>query len=247
MLDEKIVPNQRIHQGDLIVFLNETNPLRKAGLVVTADCDLEKKKHGRLVTLVPIVSVEAILENYLLIEACEKQKDNILSFLKKEFSISAEFEESLLIEKIRMEIEKDRNSPQFEVREIAEKFISHSLGCIKISQYKKLMSALRISIDNIRNKVEEQIKGKGDLILLPTPLELGVQGEIVWVRHMWQVPVGKIVFRNSDLKEDFGQKVARLDSPFRYRVTQVMGQVFSDIGLPNYEYTFPADIGVAFK
>lgn len=48
--------------------------------------------------------------------------------------------------------------------------------------------------------------------------------------------------RNSEALGSMGQRIARLMSPYRYRVTQVMGQVFTDIGTPNIARNFESDL-----
>jgi len=75
ILDKTIVPGAKLTQGDLIKFEGEEDPLKRAGIVVTADCDLERKRHARLVTLIPVVTVDVIMEYYLLLEDCENKKE----------------------------------------------------------------------------------------------------------------------------------------------------------------------------
>jgi hypothetical protein len=89
---------------------------------------------------------------------------------------------------------------------------------------------------------ETQLIKKGDVVVLPSAAELGVPGEIAWVRHIWQESIGQIAMKTSDVKHCRGERVARLDSPYRYRLTQVMAQVFSDIGLPDSSRAFKSDI-----
>lgn len=240
-LDEKLVPGQRIRQGDLVIFNGETNPLRKAGIVVTADCDLEKKKHGRLVTLVPIVTVDALLENYLLIEACERQKDTIGGYVKRVLKIEGKTDDPVTLAEIRAQISLPETEHE-DVLTMAANFLLHNVEKISIAEYKALMKALKVDISQNNKKIEDQIKSKGDLIAIPTPAAFGVEGEIVWVRQLWQIPLGKIVDKNSEVATGIGQRIAHLDSPFKYRVTQVMAQVFSDIGLPDYATGFSADL-----
>lgn len=73
-LDKEIKENAVLKQGDLIKIHDGDDPLRKAAIVVTADCDLINKKHARLITLVPAVSVKDILENYLLVETATARR-----------------------------------------------------------------------------------------------------------------------------------------------------------------------------
>lgn len=241
ILDEKVMPNQNLTQGDLIVFSGEKNPLRQAGVVVTADCDLEKRKHGRLVTLVPVVSVHALLEYYLLIEACEKLRKQIFEFACKKLSIEASEEDAVSIAELRMKVDELRESEPASACVLAADFILHRVERLTAEQYQQLMTAIG-SKAKAASSMEDQIKKKGDIVVLPSPKALGVEGDIAWVRHIWQVSLGKIAMKTSDVNENVGERVARLESPFRYRVAQIMGQVFSDIGLPDVERSFQAEI-----
>ena len=104
VLDEFIAPGAHLKQGDLIKFENEESLLKKAGIVVTADCDLENKKHAKLVTLVPVVPIQVLMEHYLLPEDCEKKKEQISNHAYKAFEIDRnqelEVKKSLLIRAI---------------------------------------------------------------------------------------------------------------------------------------------------
>lgn len=87
ILDKAVGPDTKIRQGDLIKFKVHDNALRHAGIIVTADCDLEQKKHARLVTLIPVVTAKLILERYLILEDCERKRQMIEDYAFKEHSI----------------------------------------------------------------------------------------------------------------------------------------------------------------
>ena len=70
-------------------------------------------------------------------------------------------------------------------------------------------------------------------MILPHTQDMGILGEIAWLRHIWQVPLSDIAIKTSEVSSRSGERIARLDSPYRYRLTQLMAQVFSDIGLPD--------------
>lgn len=244
VLDSYIAPCACLAQGDLIRFENESDPLKKTGIVVTADCDLEKKKHAKLVTLIPMVPVSVLMENYLLPEDCEKKRSQIESYAFKSFGIDSaqelEAKKALLREKLA-----STASGLNEQAVIAAKFTIDQLEIVSIVDYKKLMGALGINLKK-SNDLNKQISSRGDLLILPSPSELGVEGSIAWVRHIWQVQLGSIAIRTSELKQRPGERIARLDSPYRYRLTQIMAQVFSDIGLPDISQCFEQSIQEAY-
>lgn len=232
---EKIYPGDCLRQGDLIGF-NDDNSLRKYGLVVTADCDLEKRKHGRLITLVPIISAETVVEYYLLLEQLDRQHDNLASYARKQFNVNGDISDPIVVAELRSKIDSAQSDPSMHLPWLAAKSILNDLDKISARDFCNLMAALNLPTSKMPQKIENQIKDKGDLILLPRPSFLDNSVSIAWVRQIWQVPMRNIVLCNSEIKETLGARIARLDSPYRYRVTQVMSQVFSDIGTPDVEH-----------
>ncbi|MBA1192124.1 hypothetical protein G7007_04490 [Pseudomonas entomophila] len=231
ILDAAVSPCASLTQGDLIFFEKEEDPLRRSGIVVTADCDLEKGKHARLVTLIPVVSVRELLENYLFLEDCEGKRDSIRHFAFRSFEV----EKSSEVE-VRLAILKDKVAG-CSLREddpilLAAKVALGDLNFISVASYKALMSAVKSDLKKA-SSLSQQIGSRGDVLNLPCTKALGIEGSIAWVRHIWQVPLNSIAIRTSEISKRPGERIARLDSPFRYRLTQIMAQVFSDIGLPD--------------
>ena len=231
VLENVVLPNSSIRQGDLIRFQSVSDPLKKMGIVITADCDLERKKHARLLTLVPVISVIDVLENYLMPEYCENKRDIIERYAFAVHGIESDLDYDV---KIAMLGEKQyccSDDPD-SVKVIAYNFILNGISFISINSYKKLMSAIGGSPKGVRSFVS-QIRTRGDLLVLPEARCLGIESGVAWVRHIWQVPLSDVALRTSEISSRSGERVARLDSPYRYRLTQLMAQVFSDIGLPD--------------
>lgn len=236
ILDEKVAPNASLKQGDLIRFSQDDeknkDPLKLLGIVVTADCDLKNKKHAKVVTMVPVVDVKTLMENYLLPEDCEKKRGQIESFAFKKFEIERQPDpttnKAMLAEKILTNA--SNNSIEF----IAAKFTIDELPTISVKDYKQLMAAVSGGVKS-PTSLKQQISDRGDILVLPPPKEFTMTGNIAWLRHIWQAPLNTIAIRTSEIKNRTGERVARLNSPYRYRLTQLMAQVFSDIGLPDGE------------
>jgi hypothetical protein len=70
ILYESVNSGDVLRQGDLIKFARQDKP-PSYGIVVTADCDLDNRKHSRLVTLVPLLSAEQIVCQCLAFDAFE--------------------------------------------------------------------------------------------------------------------------------------------------------------------------------
>lgn len=232
LFDKLVLPDARLQQGDLIRFEGEKNVLRKLAIVVTADCDLEQHKHGRTLTLVPVVEVSAILENYLLPDDCEKKRSLIERFvfaiLKIDHTQDGATKYALLKEAASGNLPEQSKS----FRDACD-FLLGAKDCITFSDYNALMSEMKIPPRKI-DSLKSQMRSRGDLFVLPESNELGIKGHIAWVRQLWQTPTSSVAIRTSEVSTRPGERLARLDSPYRYRLTQLIAQVFSDIGLPNF-------------
>lgn len=229
ILDKAVAPDAHLRQGDLVHFAEAKDPLRKTGIVVTADCDLEQRKHARLITLVPLIPPSVVLEYYLIPEDCDKKRASIETFLSKTFNLDSEIDRDTRLAALRS-ITSAEDIEDF-VWE-ALNFLLQRSDSMSVSSYKTLIKEIGSSPKKA-TAFRDQIRAKGDLLLLPDTGPLGVEGGVVWVRHIWQVPMSDVALRTSELSQRTGERIARLASPFRYRLTQLMAQVFSDIGLPN--------------
>ncbi len=116
---------------------------------------------------------------------------------------------------------------------LASRVLMHEVDRLSVADFRTIIEGVGLELAKLDERLAQQINGKGDILVLPQLTLLGVTADVAWVRQVWQVPLKDIVFRTSELKPGMGQRIARLDSPYRYRLTQLMAQVFSDIGLPN--------------
>ncbi|WP_426263223.1 hypothetical protein [Sphingomonas sp. PWP1-2] len=232
-MDDAVGPDAKLRQGDLILFDKPESPLRTAGIIVTADCDLEQKKHARLVTLVPVMEARTILERYLLLEDCERKRDLIEAYTFKAHSIDARQDRDTKLT-ILNSVARPVKSRDSNTEGVATDFVLGVSELILVDSYVTLMQKINSGAKK-KDALRDQIRSRGDILVLPDAGKLGISGRIAWIRHIWQVPLGDIAIRTSEVSARPGERIARLDSPFRYRLTQLLAQVFSDIGLPNIE------------
>lgn len=230
ILDEAIRPDTKLRQGDLVVFRDETNEIKKRGIVVTADCDIANNKHARVATLVPILTPKAILEYYLIPEDCEKRRATIFQYACGKCGIDQEQESEAKLAILKKHYQEGRFSNTETT--LALQVIFDDFDHIPLHTYFELMRAIESPVKQAP-AIKSQIRNRGDLMVLPDPSRLGIGGCIAWVRHIWQVKITDIAMRTSEIAERPGERLARLDSPYRYRLTQLMAHVFSDIGLPD--------------
>ncbi|WP_144409549.1 hypothetical protein [Martelella endophytica] len=219
-----------LRQGDLIVFSDYEDETKRCAIVVTADCDLEQKKHANLVTLVPVVSEKTILERYLLPDDCNSKIDHIVKFALKEYKIDEKLDHLVQVELLIEALSSDAKSDPIAL--LMAEIISDDLREVSIEGYKDLLKRVKLHAKKA-SSLADQIAKRGDLMILPDAQVLGVDARIAWVRHVWQAPASSIALKTSDTSARRGERIARLSSPFRYRLTQIMAQVFSDIGLPD--------------
>lgn len=232
ILDDVVLPSARVRQGDLIKFEEATDVLRKLAIVVTADCDLEQKKHGRTLTLVPIVTAVTIIENYLIPDDCEKKRELIERFTFSGLSIDTDQDEISKYAYLKQASE-DNWSEISNSLKTAVNFLLKKTDSMRLQDYNSLMADMKMSPRKI-GSLKDQLRSRGDLLILPNAEALGIRGHIAWVRQLWQISASEIAIRTSEIPTRTGERVARLDSPFRYRLTQLIAQVFSDIGLPGF-------------
>jgi hypothetical protein len=236
-LFERVEPGDRIHQGDLIRF-EDAEPLRKYGIVVTADCDLEHRKHGQLITLVPLVSLRVVLEHYLLFEVLDRQRDKLTDLLGEELGFQGSLDDPIAVADLRIRL-KERELGEQNLGGLSAQVLLNDLDQIEVADFRRLMKAIGVSTANLHDRVGNQVRSKGDLVLLPHPQFIREDHlDFAWVRPIWQVPVRNVTLKTSESGQGFGERIARLDSPYRYRVTQVMAHVFTDIGVPDVRRDF---------
>lgn len=242
-LEQSVSAKPCLKQGDLIVFPEEVDETRRVAIVVTADCDLERKKHANLVTLVPVVTEKLILERYLLPDDCTSKIEQIRGHAMKECGIDKTHDQIVQTELLLAALEEKSKTDH--IAGLISDFIADAVEYISVDDYKSLMSRVNVNAKK-SSSFADQIGSRGDLMILPDASELDVSARIAWVRHVWQIPAGSIALKNSDVSARPGERRARLSSPFRYRLTQLMGQVFTDIGLPDVPVDLNKNVSEVF-
>ncbi|CAK6697288.1 hypothetical protein [Synechococcus sp. CBW1107] len=225
-------PAQKVSQGDLFYFEDE-QPHCRYGIVVTADCDLANRKHSRLVSLVPLLELDDLLVNCLYIDHLEKLSETIALLLRKELASDVSINDPAFKATVEAALNEASEIPA-EIAVAAEIFLERS-DQIDNHTFQALLDRMNIPKSNVYKRFEQQIKSRGDIVPLARPPYSPHDARIAWLRRVFQVPIGKLMLRTSQYVPGStqGQHVARLASPFRYRLTQQFSQVFSDIGTPN--------------
>lgn len=229
-LYEAVGSEDVLRQGDLIKFSNEELP-PFYGIVVTADCDLDNKKHSRLVTLVPLLSVQEIICRCLALDTFEVQKDALQQYCRRQLGIEDPPNTAVFLGKLKALIRE--GGIEDATVEAAARAVTHSDLIVSIPVLRTMLCAAGISWPKTVERFAKQIESRGDILRLVQPPLIEERISVVWLRAMWQERVSDIALRTSEAFGRTGLRVAQLGSPFRYRLTQMLGQVFADIGLPN--------------
>lgn len=232
-------PADVVSQGDLFYF-EEQEANRRYGIVVTADCDLTNRKHSKLVSLVPLVELEEILTGCLYVDHLEMIRSQLETMLHKQLGADVATTDPAFAASISAILQEHGSIPS-EVFEAASVYL-HRSDRVSTQHFKKILCLLGNSINKAYDRFAQQIKSRGDIIVLSRPPLAPHDVRIAWLRQVWQVNLGALVLRTSAYlpNNQQGQHVARLASPFRYRLTQQFAQVFSDIGTPDVAYDWIA-------
>lgn len=226
---EVVGPGDVLQQGDLIKF-SESEKSSFYGIVVTADCDLDNRKHSRLVTLVPLLTVEGIICSCLAYDAFEHHRDILQQFCRKSMGIEEVPADPKFTGKVKALLRE--GGIEDKSTEIAAKAIAHEELRLSVADVKLALEAAGVSWSKTLERFRKQIDSRGDLLRLTKPPLTEQNVTVAWFRSMWQEQVSSIAVRTSEASSRKGVRVAQLNSPFRYRLTQMLGQVFADIGLP---------------
>lgn len=228
--DDGVTGPPRIRQGDLLRFAASQDDLRKSAIIVTADCDLLNRKHASLLTLVPVISVHAALECYVFPDDLQKKLPLIEDFLIKQRASSGTESRETKLDVLRATPE-DEVADWASSEQVAHRVLKGSLTRVNKTHYQELTRAIAGKGPSW-TKFRDQLRTKGGLLVLPGLKEIGIDESIAWVRPLWQLSLAEVAVRTSEVASRKAERIARLASPYRYRLTQLLGQVFSDIGLP---------------
>ncbi|WP_162932084.1 hypothetical protein [Solimonas sp. K1W22B-7] len=248
---EEPAAGSALQQGDILHWPKAANCFEAAGVVVTADCDLARGKHWGKVSVVPLISMQNCVEELMAPKLLERCTDKLFEKLKKQLRKKFGGEE---ISKDILEIHLSSEKIPDEWRDDAEidtlaKLVRQArrhestippLECLAMA-YKQL-EAKPNSV--LLNKIQTALQQPpGDVLVLPLISLLPFEARVAWLRVLREVEDIQVALKASEYTDGMAQRVARLGPIWRYKLTQKLAQVFSDIGLPDEdEATVKTDI-----
>lgn len=243
---ELLEADDELSQGDVIMWSEASDCMGKAAVVVTADCDLAKRKHWGRVTVVPLIPATDYFDKIYL----PKQLESLEGELFKIFGRA--------IQKI-MGHAGSSDGPPTELAldtllgldALPEPFsksddavglhfvIRQARGVVAIENAANTLDrALLLRNDKTKalsmSKVQTFLDNPpGDCMVLPPMDGLEPVIHIAFLRALRGLPDENIALKTSQKDPNKGQRIGRLIPVVRYRLTQMLAQVFSDIGLPD--------------
>ncbi|WP_421178615.1 hypothetical protein [Aeromonas enteropelogenes] len=231
-----------LSQGDIILWRDSSASFEKLGIVVTADCDLARNKHWGRVSVVPVLSIDkyfsdlfipnqlGILEGKLI----EKFKEHIKHAINEN---GEDPDKSLIssligLDALPEEILTKGNGKLQELHEVIRESQDLSKCNDIMKTYEKALRNLNpkaSSIDRISSFLNSP---PGDCMILPPFSGLESVPHVAYIRMLREIDETNIALKNSDSSTEKGQRIGRLMPEIKYRLTQMLAQVFSDIGLP---------------
>jgi hypothetical protein len=240
---EQLKSSSSLSQGDVIVWEKLQDFQSKAAVVVTADCDLAKGKHWGRITVVPIVPVAHYLEDIYLPKELSGLEPELVQLFAKEVhrALSTEETSPPTEEALESLVSLETLPKILNVRNLLElhDLLRNARGLTKSMQSATALDkALTLLKPKMKNLSTEKIgnflhKPPGDCMILPQLPGLVPGLNIAFLRAMREVSDKDIATKNSEMEQDRAKRIGRLVPVLRYRLTQMLAQVFSDIGLPD--------------
>jgi len=265
---ERDLGHDGVLQGDVFkvgalcddIFLEN----EKWAVVITADCDIEKKKMGNTFTVLPIILAEDYLRDIWLVEVFNREKEELIekaveiinnsgiSSIKGCNSITNESMDTWLneepIESIFKLLELDMEDKK--IIEVSEK-LSIVLDDVTMTNFFSLRKHQKRTEKKIKKEIMEAIKKCRDEFYfipdIPCSESIGLMIKLRSIRaiHESRVVINELGAR---LYQDDQRKtlirVGRFSDYLRYSISQNFALLFSRIGMPSQ---FESDNNVSIE
>lgn len=240
---ELLKSDSTLSQGDVIVWEENQDFQSKAAVVVTADCDLAKGKHWGRITVVPLVPVGSYMEEVYLPKQLALLEEELVALFAKAVHQALKVKtdppsddalESLVsLDALPSSLGTSDRAKQ------AHALLRHVRGLTKsMTSAEALDEALRLRSSGVKALSASRIgtfleKPPGDCMVLPQLPGLAPELHVAFLRAMREVRDQDIATKTSEVEPNRAKRIGRLVPVLRYRLTQMLAQVFSDIGLPD--------------
>lgn len=251
----------RLRQGDIIEWTDKNvDEFRVHAIIVTADCDIAQNKTRGILTYAPIFSMQKYLGNFFIPDQLEKARSKLFGVLRERLhSMQGKYLPGLnQFSDMAIGSWVQRAS----AAEICSKFTEAGANELKnlddaVRNYIRATKVDSLSSDQMADIIgqyasviyptspsPEETLGKelsnhlqnlpGDVYFIHNISEELSGGYFIMLRYISQCPSNQIAV--SAEGQNIGttaRRISRLRSPYVYSLTQALGRVFSDVGLPD--------------
>jgi len=255
-----LLAREPIRQGDVLRAVDHTADMWHRWLIVlTADCDLARAKHGGALSCVPVLEYSNYLSTFRLEKMCALVERKLVDRMQELCrSSSAKGDASAIISSARMqswmqEGESDQISETLglldRARDQAVEYVNafRELGASKNDGLHAFVLAMghvklvlaegkseaKVRIAVARDLADHLSALPGDAMFLNSLADDLRSGYVVYLRRVLEVNERTVVTSAHSIPFDAQYlRLGRLNPPYVYALTQQFANVFSAIGLP---------------
>jgi hypothetical protein len=255
-------PHGRLAQGDVFAWVQAPeDPWRRYGIIITADCDIAHQKNSGVLSYVPLLTVSDYLITFYLPRHASKLRIRIEEDLVKtthQFqAANLPSYPSLLASDVIISWLEEAGSQAVadDIRASGserEKFIKYAetraglVACASSADIKAHVNAVcgarqflqGGTLDSVRSKLWKDIQMHlrdlpGDALFIRALTKEHTSGFVAYLRFVRELSQSAVAIKPAELTTGAqARRIGRLRAPYVYRLTQMLGSVFSSIGLP---------------
>ncbi|WP_432050205.1 hypothetical protein [Verrucosispora sp. NA02020] len=259
-----------IRQGDIFIFRDrrfDSDIWRKAGVIVTADCDIANDKHAGIISYVPILPIRDYLAWRIIPRIADDRRKRTLTRMcetvgriEKDLGIEPGLSSHAIevlatvdngMEDLAQHLygldQKDTDNLTAMIGEISvcedvrtsSTYQEQFLALSSILPPTKKKSASEVLLSDVRDRLKNL---PGDVFFLSSLDRDHTEGYVAYLRliretHLHQLSTS---YYDKDARGIIANRTSSLRAPYVYRLTQQMAEVFASIGLPE-EYELARD------
>tara|TARA_R110002124_G_scaffold276334_2_gene447071 strand:+ start:223 stop:1068 length:846 start_codon:yes stop_codon:yes gene_type:complete len=255
---QQVKETDKLCQGDIVASA-DLHGADQIGMIITADCDLDKSKHGGLISAIRIVSINQYLNDVWSREQIHQYREQSIKEIANAFNSQllktnphkqivsfGEMERWLksveisdIFAEISSELKPNKNLlnyyQAFMQCDLEEPSISDLQRCFKITKI------LNKSEKNVRRSIEQLLhhsNGRSDIMFLPYIVGYSDIGFVLKFRDIFSISEGSIYLDSleySKLLEKSGfVRLGRFNDNLKYGIVQRLAILFSRIGLEEF-------------
>jgi hypothetical protein len=255
-----------LRQGDVFEWrLQQNDPWRRWGVIVTADCDLHRSKHRGVLSYVPILSIDAFLSTHWIPDQVERQFEhhgNSTRALINRVSGRGEGEDTgislgafsdwLVRDGIDGIVASLPGVDEGSRRDLIQRLelcrdVKSLREAVSLRDHVRALAAFLAKASRGDAPVAEErlwqqiaafmLRLPGDAFFLDLLSPAYNTGYVACLRRIHEINASQ--FPESPLEAEAVDvvRISRMNAPYKYRLTQQLAAVFTDIGLPDSHQT----------